>query len=88
MAAVSYSTDYINWFNLSKPIQNVILIQQSDDDDPGRVKEKPLFDSVWLSGKVINIYARENGTSIYVLKNAKADINQRIAGELKEENGF
>ncbi len=88
MAAVSYSTDYVNWLDLTKPIKNVILIQNADDDDPGRVKEKPLFDSIWLSGKINNIYAREKGTSVYVLKGAKADINQRIAGELKEENGF
>lgn len=88
MQAVSYSTDYVNWFDLSKPIKNIILIQDADDDDPERKKEQPLFNSIWLAGKVDNVYAREKGSSIYILKDAKADVNKLITEELKHENGF
>ena len=79
--AVSFHADYINWFPLSKEIRNVILIQNPDDDDKSREKEKPMFQSVSLIGKIENPLAREFGTSIYVLKGAKIDLN----GVLKEE---
>jgi hypothetical protein len=44
------------------------------DDDQDRRKEQPLFESVKIVGKIENRYARENGTHIYLLQNAKAPI--------------
>lgn len=80
--AVSFNADYINWFRQDKEIKNAILVKELNDDDPDREREKPIFETVTLSGEIINEYAREKGTKIYVLKNAKADINKRIREEI------
>lgn len=82
--AVSFNADYIYWIRLDKPIKNVILIKDADDDDPLRIKEKPYFESVTYVGKIKNPYSREKGTSIYLLKGAKVNINNKIATEIEE----
>ena len=82
--AVSMNADYINWFRLDKEIRNVILIQEASDDDPERARERPMFETVEHVGEITNEFAREKGTSIYVLKNAKTDINQIIRKEIAE----
>jgi hypothetical protein len=83
-AAVSMNADYINWFRLDKEIRNVILVQETSDDDPERNKEKPYFESIERTGQINNPYAREKGTSIYVLKNAKVSINEILKKEIAE----
>lgn len=81
--AVTYNADYINWFRLDKKIKHIILLQYADDDDPERTKEKPWFDTIYVAGKINNPFAREFGTTIYVLKNATVDINKIIEGEIR-----
>ena len=46
----------------------------------------PLFNAVTKSGSIENPDTREFGTTIIVLQNAKTDINQLIAKEIKELN--
>ncbi len=82
--AVSLNADYINWIPLDKKIENVILVQDPDDDDTGRVKERPLFDTVYRVGVNDNEYSREQGRKVYLLKGAKVDINNILAGEIKK----
>lgn len=84
IGAVSMNADYINWFRLDKEIRNVILVQEASDDDPERTKERPMFETVERVGEITNEFAREKGTSIYVLKNAKTDINQILRKEIEE----
>jgi hypothetical protein len=83
--AVSMNADYINWFKLDQPIKHVILIQEASDDDPERKKEQPYFESIERVGQITNPYAREKGTSIYVLKNAKVDVNEILRKEIAEK---
>lgn len=85
IGAVSMNADYINWFKLDKPIKHVILVQQADDDDPDRKKEQPYFESIERVGQITNPYAREKGTSIYILKNAKVDVNEILRKEIAEK---
>ena len=44
----------------------------------------PLFNAVTKNGSIENPDAREFGTYIIILQNAKTDINQLIAKEIKE----
>lgn len=83
--AVSFSADYITWVNLDKQIKNVILVTSKDDDDPDRKVEKPIFERVSKINSVKNKMAREYGTSVYLLENAKIDINARLRAEMKED---
>lgn len=87
MQAVTFNADYINWMPLQKQIKNIVLIQESSDDDPERKKEKPLFEKIWLTGELTNPYAREKGTKIYILQGAKTDINALLQKEIDERKG-
>lgn len=82
--AVSFNADYINWFQLDTPIRNVIRIVEANEVDQEINDTSPLFNSVARSGSIENPDAREYGTSIIVLYDAKTDINQLIAEEIKE----
>lgn len=83
--AVTVNADYVNWFDLDKPIVNIILVQESTDDDPQRKRERDFFGSVYKVGEIENSYAREKGTSVYVLKHAKVDVNAILKSEIDEE---
>jgi 4-amino-4-deoxy-L-arabinose transferase-like glycosyltransferase len=82
--AVSMNADYINWIPLDQKIENVILVKDQPDEDSTREKEKRLFETVTLFDQVNNPYAREYGTRIFVLKNARADINGLLRKEIEE----
>ncbi len=82
--AVSFNADYIDWMPLDKPIRNAILVKFHIDPDSLRTKEKPLFDTVILAGRLENPYAREYGARIFLLLGAKIDVNQRIRNEIAE----
>jgi len=84
IGAVSLNADYINWFRLDKEIRNVIRVKEIDDNGKELVVSKPYFDSVERFGEITNGFAREKGTCIYVLKNAKIDINQILRKEIEE----
>ena len=82
--AVTMNADYINWVPLDEEIKNVILIQSADDDDKERKKEQPLFREIRLTGQIESRYARERGTSIYVLLDARVSINKILEGDIRE----
>jgi hypothetical protein len=82
--AISFHADYMDWCNLDAEIRHVILIQNADDDDPERVKEQPMFETVTRVGGIKNKFARECGTQIYVLKNAKISINEILKEDLRK----
>lgn len=83
--AVSMNADYIDWFPPANTvIKNAILVKDIYDKDSAREKEKPLFDTVMLIGKIENNYAREKGTRIYLLKGAKVPIMPFFTKEILE----
>jgi hypothetical protein len=86
--AVSMNADYINWYPLDKmEIKNVILVKSIYDKDKNRDREREFFDSVTLVGEITNQYAREKGTRVYLLKNAKISVNDILKEEiLKRKN--
>ena len=85
IGALSYNADYVNWFPKNKKWVNLILIKEINDADKERKDENPLFDSIYLAGKIQNEYAREYGTAVYVLMGAKAGVNEIIEREIKKK---
>ncbi len=83
MNAVSMNADYVNWFP-EITIKHAILVKEANDEDPGRSDERPLFKSVYRYGEINNPYAREKGTSIFILQHALSDINARVNKEIHE----
>ncbi|WP_147206416.1 glycosyltransferase family 39 protein, partial [Segetibacter aerophilus] len=85
IVAESFHADYINWLRFDRKIKDVILVKEDDDEDKERKVEIPLFDSVYLAGKRINRFAREDTIAIYVLRGAKVDVNKRIKDEAERK---
>ncbi len=83
--AVSMNADYINWYPLDEmEIKNVILVQNVDDDDKNREREKAFFESVSQVGEISNQFAREKGTAVYLLKDAKISVNDILRDEIRK----
>ena len=81
--ALSMNADYIGWYPLDEwDIQHVILVQEKDDDDPERSREKKLFEKVIPIGSISNKFARESGASVYLLQGAKQSINDLLKEEI------
>ncbi len=76
--------EYMNWFPFDKEIRNIVLVQEADDDDKNRNRERPMFESVCFSGEITNEFAREKGTRIYILRNSKIDLNKILKQEISE----
>ncbi len=83
--AVSFNADYINWIDLSHPYVNLIRVKTSGDSHDELQKTAPIFNAGFIAGSITNRFSREYGTTIFVFRNAKTDINKRIAQEIKEE---
>jgi len=84
IVAHSFHETTIDWIPVDKPISDVVLVKSPYDRDRNRTKEAPLFDTVYLAGKRINQYAREDTIFIYVLRNAKVDVNEIIKDEISK----
>jgi hypothetical protein len=84
LQALSYNADYIDWFPTNKNWVNLIMVKEANDVDPGRNEEKKYFDTVYLAGKITNVYARESGTSVFVLLKGKPGVNEVLRQEIKE----
>ena len=84
--ALTMEADYLNWYPLDQmQIENVILVKGPWDDDPERNRERTLFDSVTLIGAVSNEFARDRGTTVYLLSGAKQNINAILKDEIKKK---
>jgi hypothetical protein len=86
--AESFNADYINWLRVNRDIRDVVLVKESDDEDKERKVEQPLFDTVYLAGRRINNFAREDTISIYVLSGARVDVNKRLIDEAERKKNF
>lgn len=85
LKAVAFNADYLNWFELDKKIDNVILVQESSDSDKARSRERGWFQRIEKIGAVQEEFAREKGTAVYVLYHAKIDLNLFLEKELESE---
>lgn len=82
--AVSFNSDYINWFDLDKRYLNLIRIKNLEGKNDELAETSPFFNSASVTDSIINPFAREYGTTIFVFKGAKIDINKRIKREINE----
>ncbi|MEP6712295.1 MAG: glycosyltransferase family 39 protein [Ferruginibacter sp.] len=83
--AVSFSADYINWFDLDTKIENFIRVKEFDSSDKELQETSPFFETAYVADSVTNSLAREYGTTIFVFTKSKIDINQRLKTELDKK---
>ena len=74
----SFSTDYLYWIPENLKITNVILIGKYPDN-----KVVQFFDHIEKIGSVENQYAREKGTSVYLMTGANEKFSEFFYGEVK-----
>lgn len=84
--AVSMNADYINWFNLDEKILHAISIKEKKNLE--LIIEKKIFDSITLLASIDNTYAREKGTTIFLLSSPKLDINQLLKKEIEKRKNY
>ncbi len=86
--AYTMHADYIYWYPLEEmEVRDVILVKNWWDEDPGREREKALFDNVFKIGEIQNPYARERGTAVYLLKGARGSVNDVLREEIGRRLG-
>jgi hypothetical protein len=82
IGAVSLNADYINWFMPDKEIRHIIRVKEIGDHGKELIVSQPYFERVSRFGEITNEFAREKGTSIFLLKNATVDVNKALAKEI------
>lgn len=83
--AVSFSADYIDWFQLDKKYVNLIRVKELESKGNEFRETSPYFEKSYVAGSITNTLAREYGTTIFVFEKAKIDITQRIKKEINDE---
>ena len=86
--AVSFNADYINWFDLTRKYTSLIRVKSFESEGDELKKTSPFFDTSFIAGSITNSFAREFGTTIFVFKNARIDINKRIEKEIDKEKNY
>ncbi|WP_348521732.1 glycosyltransferase family 39 protein [Chryseobacterium sp. H1D6B] len=82
--AVSFSADYIDWFDFSIDHQNLIRVTGALEKDSEWKKTSPAFHKSIVVDSVTKPYARERGTAILVFMGAKININEVLKTEINK----
>lgn len=85
LRADSFHTDYLGWFDLSQPYRHLIRIKDAGNRADEMEVTAPFFESGILADSLANPFAREYKTDIFVFKNARININERIRAEIESE---
>ena len=86
IGAVSFNADYINWLQLETKIDNFIRVKEFENRDEELKDTSPFFKTSMVADSITNSLAREFGTTIFVFRRPKIDINQRLKAEVEREN--
>lgn len=85
LRADSFHTDYLGWFDLSKSYRHLIRIKNAGNRAEEMKETAAFFESGILADSLDNPYAREYKTDIFVFKQAKININERVRKEIESE---
>lgn len=88
LQAVSFSADYLNWFDLSKKYENLIRVKEIKGTKTELEETSPFFQNSTHAASNTNRYARELGTGIFAFTGAKIDIRERIKNEIDEKKNY
>ena len=82
---MTFNAYYIDWFDLSKQYKHVIRVKNWREKVAEMNETGPLFATGYAADSVTNPYAREWGTTVFIFRDARIDINARVAKEIAEE---
>jgi hypothetical protein len=75
VGAVSFNADYVNWFPLDKKIETVVLVKEAENKLEAKTYYRKIFTTVKEFDSIENNLAREHGTTTFILKKPKTNIN-------------
>jgi hypothetical protein len=73
--AVSFNADYINWFPLASKIENMIWVKEAQNKLEASQIGEEIVETITVFDSIENKLARECGTTIFILKKPKTDMN-------------
>ncbi len=80
--AVSLNADYLYWFDFSKKYVHFIRIKQASEAATEMEKTAPYFEESRLAGTIKNTHAREFGTTLFLFRHSKINLNERLQQEV------
>lgn len=83
--AVTFNADYVDWFDLTKKYRHLVRVKNWHEREAELPETGPLFAKGYAADSVGNRYAREWGTTVFVFRDARIDINAKIEKEIAEE---
>ena len=86
--AVTFSADYIHWFDLSKNYENLIRVKEQSETNDEFKETSPFFQKSLIADSITNKFAREYGTTIFAFTGAKNDIRERLKNEIDEKKKY
>ena len=82
--AVSFNADYINWFDFNKRTINLIRVKDAAGSKHELEETSPFFETAFVADSLAEPLAREYKTTIFVFRNPKVDIDQRLKAEISQ----
>lgn len=80
--AVSFNADYIDWFDFNRRTINLIRVKDAAGSKNELEETAPFFGTSFVADSITTLFAREYKTTIFVFRNPKVDINQRLKAEM------
>ncbi|RNI24539.1 glycosyltransferase family 39 protein [Rufibacter latericius] len=81
--AYSFNADYIHWYPIQQEIKAIILVKTAGEQ-PLREEEKQYFSSVVNVGAIETAFAREQGTTLYLLRGVSPIMVQELRNRALE----
>ncbi|UYQ91779.1 glycosyltransferase family 39 protein [Chitinophaga horti] len=83
IGAASFSADYANWLNLDVPIKTKIRVREKGSDADA-AEDALSYGSMEKIGSVTNPHSLEYGTTVYLLREPKIDVNADLRQYIKK----
>lgn len=83
--AVTFNADYVNWFDLSRPYKHLVRVKHGWEREAEMEETGALFATGFAVDSITNPFARERGTTVFIFRDARVDVNARLAKEIAEE---
>ncbi|MCU4164952.1 glycosyltransferase family 39 protein [Carboxylicivirga caseinilyticus] len=84
LQAVSFSADYIDWFDLDKQYVNLIRVINGSEKESEFKETAVYFNQAYAVDSITNRHARELGTTVYIFKGSKVDVSAVLKQEIGE----
>lgn len=76
--AYTMNADYIHWIPNDRNTRHIVLVQEPSQKELPEIIQEDAFENIMFVGEVTNPFAREKGANVWLLQNARIDIDSVI----------